>query len=70
MPTLTEAEVLDLIRIAVARAGSQAAFAHQCGVPQQFISDVLHQRRRPSDAILNVLGLRRLVRYEYKSPSE
>jgi len=57
-------EVMLLLNKAVRDAGSQKAFAEQCGISQQFLHDVLNARRAPSEKILSVIGIRKVVRFE------
>ena len=56
-------EVMLLLNKAVRDAGSQKAFAEQCGISQQFLHDVLNARRAPSEKILSVLGVRKVTRF-------
>ena len=58
---MTEREILKRLRVAIDRAGNQAAFASQCGVSPQFVSQVLHGRVPVSGRILRALGLTREV---------
>lgn len=51
------------LRGAVARAGSQAAFAAKIGISATYLSDVLNARRDPGETILAALGLARVTRY-------
>lgn len=43
------------------RAGSLRAFARKIKVSPAYVSDVLHERREPGDAILAPLGLDKRV---------
>ena len=62
---MSEQEVLDIIRQAVDRAGSQKAFAELCGVSAPYLSDVLKGNRSPGERILNQLGIKKFTDYEY-----
>lgn len=55
------ARVRKLLRAAC--AGDQGAWARRNGVSAQYVSDVLHGRREPGNAILAALRLRRVVTY-------
>jgi hypothetical protein len=57
-------EVVSALRAACENAGGQKAWASANGVSYQFVGDVLHGRRQPSDAVLRPLGLVRTVSYE------
>lgn len=60
---LTEQEVMDRLRAAVAAAGSQRAYAEQIGVSQTYLSDVLTGNRTPGEKILTALGLEAVMMY-------
>lgn len=45
---------------------SQKEFADQHGISPQYVHDVLNGRRMPGASILNALGLRKRVIYEFK----
>lgn len=60
---LTEQDVLTRLRDAVMREGSQKAFARRHGISEQYVSDVLRQRRELSEKILDTLQLERVVMY-------
>jgi len=47
-------------------AGGQKAWATANGVSQQYVNDVLAGRREPGDAILNAMGIERVVTYRTK----
>jgi transcriptional regulator with XRE-family HTH domain len=49
------------IKLSVSRCGTQEKAAQELGISQTYLSDLLHGRRNPSDAILRKLGLRRIV---------
>lgn len=60
---MTEAEVLEAVRRAVERAGSQSAFARLVGVPQSNVSLTLARKISPTPAILRAVGIERRVVY-------
>lgn len=45
---------------------SQKEFADQHGISPQYVHDVITGRRMPGASILNALGLRKRVIYEFK----
>lgn len=61
---LGEREFFDLLNTACGVAGSQKAFAEQCGVSAQYLHSVLHAKQAPSPAILGAIGLRRVTFYQ------
>jgi hypothetical protein len=67
---LTEQEVLDRLRKAVAAAGSQRAFGRQHDISPMYISDVLRKRRKIGEAILDALGVERVVSYRVRSEDD
>ena len=60
---LTEQEVMDRLREAVAEAGGQRAFAEKHGLTPGYINDVLHGKRGFADRILATIGIERQVTY-------
>lgn len=56
-------EPLDEIRahIETMYGGNQGAFAKSIGFSQAYISDVVNAKRPPSDRLLAILGLSRVV---------
>jgi hypothetical protein len=59
----TEAQIVALLRRV--SGDNQAKWARENGVPAGFVNDVLHGRRPPGDGkLIEVLGLRKVVRYE------
>jgi DNA-binding phage protein len=60
---LEEIDVVRRIRQAIEEAGSASEFARLCGISRQYLHDCLNSRRRPSDAILKQIGVRRLDVY-------
>ena len=65
---LTEQDVMDRLRAAVAAAGSQKAYAEQIGVSQSYLSDVLVGNRSPGEKILAALNLEAVIMYREKQP--
>lgn len=63
---LTEQEVMDRLRAAVAAAGSQKVYAESIGVSQAYLSDVLNGNRAPGEKILIALGLEAVIMYRVK----
>ena len=60
---LTVSEVLERLRRAVARAGSQAAFARRHGMSTTYLNEVLRGGRRPGAPVLRALGVQRIERF-------
>lgn len=58
---LTEHEVIERLRDAIAQAGSQRKFAEQHGLTVAYVSDVLRGNRAPADRILAAIGVEREV---------
>jgi hypothetical protein len=56
---MQDERVVDLLRAAVEKAGSQSAWARAHGVQQQYVSLVLNGSRRAGPQILAALGLER-----------
>jgi len=52
----------------VKRAGSQQAAAAALGISAQYLNDLLRGRRDASEAILDKLGLRRIIVRAKKTP--
>jgi hypothetical protein len=52
--------VVHLLRAAIEREGSQAAFAKGYGVNRPYINAVLNGKRHVSGRLLNALGLRKV----------
>ena len=65
---MTEDEVREMLRAAVAQAGSQGAWAKAAGISQAYAHDVLNRRRAPGASILAALGLERVVTYRRVKP--
>lgn len=64
---LTAADVRNILADIVARSGSQKATAREAGCSPAFLNDVLKGRREPSGAILDALGLERVIYYRAKT---
>ena len=60
---IDEKRLREMLSIAINVAGSQKAFAEKAGISEQFLSDILKQRREISDKILNWFGLERVIYY-------
>ncbi|TXN69149.1 helix-turn-helix domain-containing protein [Methylobacterium sp. WL18] len=56
---LRTGEVILKLKTACADAGGQTNWAKSQGISAQYVSDVLHGRRPPANAILRGLGLQR-----------
>lgn len=67
---LTEQEVLERLRAAVAGAGGQRAFAQAHGFTPGYINDVLRGKRALADRILATIGVERFVIYRVKDGSD
>jgi len=63
---LTYDELVTLLRRRIKECGSQKDFAAMAGISAQYVSDVLHRRREPGQAILDALELQRVVTYREK----
>lgn len=61
---LTDPELLEVLRDACDRAGSQQAWAFRHGISESYVCDVLRGRRVPGAKVLTALGYRRAVSYE------
>ena len=55
----TEQAVLQLLREACAKAGSQTKWAAANGISGPYVNDVLRGNRPPGDSVLRGLGLRK-----------
>lgn len=60
---LDSLEVCQRLSVACSKAGGQKAWAQTVGVSPSYVNDVLNARREPGQAILDALGLVRVVRY-------
>ena len=61
---LNDDDVADLVRAAVKREGSQAAFAKRHGIDRTDLSAFLNGRRRISASLARALGLRKVYVFE------
>ena len=61
---LNDDDVADLVRAAVNREGSQAAFAKRYGIDRTDLSAFLNGRRRISASLVRALGLRKVYVFE------
>jgi hypothetical protein len=61
---LNDDDVADLVREAVRREGSQAAFAKRYGINRTDLSAFLNGRRRISASLARALGLRKVYVFE------
>ncbi len=57
---LNDDDVFDLLKAAVGREGSQAAFAKRYAVNRSELSSILNGRRRISASLVKALGLRKV----------
>jgi transcriptional regulator with XRE-family HTH domain len=64
---LTKQEVSAILHEAIKKAGSQKAFAEQCGVSVSYMSDVVNQARRPGHKILDQLHITSEIIYRTAS---
>lgn len=62
-------DVCHRLMTACKNAGGQKAWSEANGVSPAYVSDVLHSRREPGPALLEALGLVRIVRYRAKPPT-
>jgi DNA-binding phage protein len=53
-------EVVQLLRAAVEREGSQVAFARRHGIDRTYLNQVLKGKRRATEAVVKALGLRKV----------
>ena len=60
---LTRADVFGRLNQAVRAAGSQQAFATQCGVSRSFVNQVLNCEKPIPDSMLLRLGVKRVVTF-------
>lgn len=58
---MIEPDPINELSAAIERAGTQTKFAAECGLPQSYISAVMRRERPPSDKLLSILGLKRVV---------
>ena len=67
MELLDEDNVLAILSEQVQRAGGQTAWAKKFGINRTDVTNALRKRRCVSNAALDALGLKRVVRYANKS---
>lgn len=67
---LTEQDIIDRLHVAIAKAGSQRAFAQQYKLSAAYVNDVVRRRREPGQKILDALGVDRVVTYREKSSEQ
>lgn len=60
------AQFIEILRKAVAAAGSQSAWAERAGITAQYVGDVLRGKRQPGASICEALGFERVVLYRRK----
>lgn len=63
---LDREQVIEMLKIAVSKERTQAAWADKHDLSRSYVNDVLLGKREPGPAILEPLGLRRKVVYEVK----
>lgn len=56
-------QVREIIRDLCVEAGSQSAWAKANGVSQAYVNHVLEGKREPGPAILEAIGLERVITY-------
>lgn len=59
-------DVTEELRRRLATAGTQKALADQLGISQPFLCQVINGQREPGKALLDTLGLERVVIYQPK----
>lgn len=62
-------DVLDMLTRMVQERGSQKAVAEALDISEQYLSDVLRDRREPGEKLLDALGVERVVTYRRKGKS-
>jgi hypothetical protein len=62
---MDDIDIHRLIRDACKKAGSQVAFAEKIKVSFQFLNAVLCGRRTASKKILDAIGVKKIVRYQF-----
>lgn len=70
MKILDEKTIRLYLRDEIDRVGTQKAFADKHKLSPAYISDTLSGRRDPSEAILDALGLERVVTYRKKAKAD
>lgn len=64
---LENMRVEKMLRDACTEAGGQSAWAEKNGLSSQYVCDVAKGRRAPGKAILDALGLEKMVIYREKT---
>ncbi|MBS7789257.1 helix-turn-helix transcriptional regulator [Roseococcus sp. SDR] len=62
-PLLDGMDVFKRLRAACEAAGGQGAWAERHGMSAAYVSEVLNAKREPGPAVLNALGLKRVVKF-------
>lgn len=62
----TKKEVIQQVLVIIAERydGNQAAFASDNSMSAAYVSDVIRGRRDPGKKVLDLLGLKKVIRYE------
>ena len=60
---MNQTEFICYLQGIVTGVGSQRKTAHQLGISESYLSDVLNHRRAPGKKILNALGFTKVSRY-------
>ena len=66
---MTKEAVLKVLRKRIAQRGAAAQYARNWGLSPSSLCDILAGRREPNDAVLDALGLVRVVTYKAKVPA-
>lgn len=61
---ISEEEVIECIRKKVKELGSIVAFADSAQISPTNVSDILRRTRPPTAAVINFLGIRKIVAYQ------
>lgn len=64
LTSMTEDELINLLRRHCAPWGARKEFAKQAGVSAAFLSQVIAEHRRLPESLVKALGYRRVVTYE------
>lgn len=59
-----------MLRARLTEDFNQSALADEMGISDQYLSEILRQKRPPSERILEFLGLERVVTYRPKPAGE
>lgn len=60
---ITEQQIIERLRKACEKAGSQRAWAERNGVSEAYVTDVLKGRRRPGNSIACRFGYEQVMMY-------